>query len=109
MCKRGYQMKRKTILPVSLFSLALLTLPVVNSHAHPNHMSFENVEHEAQINQTDQVIKTDVLLHDTQEQPAKTSSIRPAPVRKSKGLNTPARTIRQAGYLAGQLASAISK
>lgn len=77
-------MKRKTILPVSLFSLALLTLPVVNSHAHPNHMSFENVEHEAQINQNDQIIKTDVLLHDTQEQRHKHRDVIPCKDQQHK-------------------------
>ena len=57
------------ILPTIVLSgLAFSTLYSINAYAHPNHMSFENIQHETQYNRQTSINNTDKLLHDSQEQ-----------------------------------------
>ena len=56
------------ILPtIALSGLAFFTVYSINAYAHPNHMSFENVQHEAQNSRQTSINNTDKLLHDNQE------------------------------------------
>ncbi len=67
-------MNTKTLLPITLLCLAF---SISSSQAHPNHMSFENIQHETRTDQSTTPINNDKILYDTQEQQRKHNDVLP--------------------------------